>query len=151
MEMTNQDAGSMLMTFIREIWNEGNFENLESLVADPYEIYSDPGDPWNGQAIDHVTFRRRVAYTRNAFLDVHFDVREAIAEEQRVAIRWVMLGTHIGDLPRLPATRKAFAIEGMTFYYFRDGKICGHRQVFDQVGFLSQIGRFALAGPMQGI
>ncbi len=144
MEMTNQDAKSVLTAFITEIWNEGNFLNLESFVTDPYEIYSDPGDPWNGQALDHATFRQRVAYTRNAFPDVHFDVREAIAEDQRVAIRWMMSGTHTGDLPQLPATRRTFAVEGMTFYYFRDGKICGHRQVLDKLGFLSQIGRLRL-------
>lgn len=142
--MTNQSTKSVLTTFIREIWNEGDFSNLQSLVADPYEILGDPGDPWNGQAIDHETFRLRVAYTRNAFPDIYFDVRETVAESERIAVRWLMSGTHLGDLPQLPATRKAFAIEGMTFYYFRDGRICGHRQAFDQLGFLSQIGRLAL-------
>jgi steroid delta-isomerase-like uncharacterized protein len=143
--MTDQDTESVLTKFIREIWNEGDFRNLESLVTDPYEILSDPGDPWNRQSIDHQTFRRRVAHTRNAFPDVHFDVRETVAEGERIAIRWVMSGTHLGDLPQLPATGKPFKIEGMTFYYFRGGKICAHRQAFDQLGFLAQIGRLALS------
>ena len=29
---------------------------------------------------------------------------------------------------------------GMTFYYFEKGKLCGHSQAFDQLGFLGQIG-----------
>lgn len=32
------------------------------------------------------------------------------------------------------------AIPGMTIYYFSAGKICGHWQAFDRLGFLSQIG-----------
>ncbi len=138
------DIQSVLATFIREIWNQGDFRNLESLVTDPYEILSDPGDPWNGQTIDRETFRRRVAYTRGAFPDVHFDVRETIAAPDRAAIRWVMTGTHLGDLPQLPATGKSFAIEGMTFYYFEDARIRAHRQAFDQLGFLKQIGRLSV-------
>jgi steroid delta-isomerase-like uncharacterized protein len=144
METRHRDTKSTLIAFMTEIWNAGDFRNLEALVTDPYKIFSDPGDPWNGQSINHATFRQRVTYTRNAFPDVHFDVREAIAEDERVAIRWVMTGTHLGDLPRLPATGKKFSIEGMTFYYFQNGQIRGHRQAFDQLGFLAQIGRLAL-------
>ena len=145
--MSTHDLESILTKFIREIWNEGDFRNLDSLVTDPYEILSDPGDPWNRKSIDHQTFRQRVAYTRNGFPDVHFDIRETIAEGERMAIRWVMSGTHTGDLPQLPATGKPFTIEGMTFYYFKDGKIRGHRQAFDQLGFLAQIGRLSFGPP----
>ena len=129
------------MQFISEVWNEGDFRNLQSLVADRYEILNDPNDPWNGQVINHETFKRRVACTRNAFPNVHFEVGEMIADGDRIAIRWLMSGTHLGDLPQFSATGKTFAIEGMTFYYFDGFKICGHRQAFDQLGFLMQIGR----------
>jgi steroid delta-isomerase-like uncharacterized protein len=138
---------AILTQFLAEVWNSGDFRNLESLVTNPYHVLSDPGDPWNGQSLDYETLRQRVAYTRNAFPDVHFDVQEMVAEQETVAIRWVMSGTHTGNLPSLPATGKRFAIEGMTFYCFTNGKISGHRQSFNQLGFLAQIGRLdVLAG-----
>ena len=127
-----------------QIWNHGDFQNLNSFVAENYTVLHDPGDPWNGQTLDLEHFQRRVMHTRAAIPDVHFKIEEAIAGEGKAAIRWTMTGTHTGDLPMLPATNKPFAITGMTFYYFEDGKIVGHRQVFDQLGFLAQIGRLNL-------
>jgi len=130
-----------LTQFLDEVWNSGDFRNLERLTTNPYQVLSDPGDPWNGLSLDYQTLRKRVAYTRNAFPDVYFDVQEMIDEQETIAIRWVMSGTHTGNLPGLPASGKPFAIEGMTFYYFTNGKISGHRQSFNQLGFLAQIGR----------
>jgi len=63
-------------------------------------------------------------------------------KDDSVAIRWIMSGTHTGDLPILPPTGRKFSIPGMTFYNFKDEKICGHTQSFDQVGFLKQMGVF---------
>ncbi|HEY3328390.1 MAG TPA: ester cyclase [Capsulimonadaceae bacterium] len=135
---------TVLGQLIDEVWNRGDLTNLESIVADEYEVAGDPGDPWNGQSLDRESFRSRVAYTRGAFPDVRFDVKESLVDGDRVAIRWTMSGTHLGDLLLLPATGKSFAVDGLTFYYFRDGKVAGHRQVFDQLGFLAQIGRLGL-------
>ena len=53
-----------------------------------------------------------------------------------------MSGTHFSDLPQLDATGKHFSINGMTFYYFNENKICGHSQSFDQFAFLKQMGIF---------
>jgi len=55
----------------------------------------------------------RVAYMRNAFPDIYLDFLETAAESERITVRWLMSGTHLGDFPQLPATCKAFAIEGM--------------------------------------
>ena len=78
-------------------------------------------------------------YSRNAFPDLNFDLKEMIEENESVAIRWIMSGTHQGDLPQLPATGQKFSIAGMTFYYFHGDKLCGHSQSFDQFGFLKQM------------
>lgn len=138
--MDSSETVSLVHRFMDEVWNQGDFSRIGVLVADTYTVYSDSGDPWNGKSIDHETFVTRVGYTRRAFPDVRFNIEESIASEDKVAIRWTMTGTHVGDLPSLPATNISFAIQGMTFYYFQHGKIRGHRQAFDQLGFLAQIG-----------
>jgi steroid delta-isomerase-like uncharacterized protein len=144
--MNSLDPAKLIELFIEEVWNRGDFSNLEALVVDPYTIHSDPGDPWNGKSIDYETFRTRVGYTRRAFPDVRFNIDETISGNDKVAIRWTMAGTHLGDLPMLPSSGMPFAITGMTFYYFDHGKICGHRQVFDQLGFLAQIKMLKVGG-----
>ncbi|RME01673.1 MAG: hypothetical protein D6814_01020, partial [Calditrichaeota bacterium] len=119
--MNHKNLKSILRSFLEEVWNSGNFSNLENYLASSYEIKDDPGDPWNGKIINEQIFKERVSYSRNAFPDLHFDIQEMIEENDKVAVRWKMSGTHIGDLPQLPATGKTFIISGMTIYYFKDG------------------------------
>ena len=137
--MTHKNLKTTLRTFIEEVWNNGNFTQLENFVAAKYELKRDPGDPWDGQTLTIPTFKERVLYSRNAFPDLHFEIQDMIEENEKVGLSWIMSGTHQGDLPQLPATGKAFSISGITIYYFEEGKLCGHRQAFDQLGFLSQV------------
>ena len=80
-------------------------------------------------------------YSRNAFPDLNFAIQDMLQEENRVLAFWIMSGTHAGDLPNLPATGQKFAISGMTIYEFDSaGKVCGHTQSYDRMGFLIQMG-----------
>jgi steroid delta-isomerase-like uncharacterized protein len=139
----NKTTRMQLMNlFMQRVWNQGDFSRLSDMVAPDYNVSQDDYDPWSGQVIDHETFKQRVLYSRNAFPDLNFDIQEMAEGDDSVAIRWIMSGTHTGDLPVLPATGRKFSIPGMTFYYFRVEKICGHSQSFDQFGFLKQMGVF---------
>jgi len=138
--MKNRDLKATLSAFMEHLWNKGDFSQIATYVAAEYAIKSDPGDPWDGQVIDHAGFKERVLFSRNAFPDLRFDLEELIAEGDRVVASWIMSGTHLGDLPGLPATGKPFAIRGMTIYYFKGDKVCGHWQAYDRLGFLAQMG-----------
>lgn len=138
--MSAHQLKTTLQTFMDEIWNQGKFDQLAQLVAPAYTVRHDPRDPWEGQTLDHAQFVQRVMYSRNAFPDLHFAIEEMVAEDNRVVSAWTMSGTHLGDLPNLPATGRPFAIPGMTIYDFEAGKVCGHRQSFDQFGFVAQMG-----------
>ncbi len=140
--MSIQSKKQILHQFMKKIWNEGDFSDLCEYVAPEYRVSKDDYDPWSGQTIDHEIFRERVLYSRNAFPDLNFDIREMIEDDDSIAVSWVMSGTHLGDLALLPASGRKFSIEGMTFYYFKDGRLCGHSQTFDQFGFLKQMGVF---------
>jgi steroid delta-isomerase-like uncharacterized protein len=83
--------------------------------------------------------KERVRYSRDAFPELHFEIQEMIEEKGKVAVSWIMSGTHKGDLPQLPATGKSFSISGMMLYYFEESKLCGHTQAFDRLGFLPQM------------
>ena len=131
---------AILRQFMETIWNTGDFARVPDFVADAYTIEEDRGDPWEGQTLDQATFTQRVRYSRDAFPDLRFDIQEMVAEADNVVAKWFMSGTHLGDLPQLPATGRSFKIAGMTIYRINEGKVCGHVQVFDQLAFLGQIG-----------
>ena len=101
-----------------------------------------PGDPWEGQTLDKEEYKQRVLYSRNAFPDLCFNIKEFVTSEDRVVINWVLTGTHQGDLADVPATGKKISMSGLTIYYFGEGKISGHWQVIDRLAFLAQIGMF---------
>lgn len=138
--MLTNNSETTLTTFMDQVWNKGDFSRLSDFIAPQYEIKHDPGDPWDGHSLDNDTFKQRVLFSRNAFPDLNFSIKDMIEEGDKVIAYWVMTGTHQGDLPQLPATGKSFSITGMTIYYFDNEKICGHTQAFDRLGFLSQMG-----------
>lgn len=145
MAMSKRSRKQILSQFMQQVWNEGDFSVLADLVMPEYHVSKDAYDPWSDQTIDHETFRKRVLYSRDAFPDLNFDIGEMIEEHDRIAVSWVMSGTHLGDLAILPASGRKFSIEGMTFYRFNDDRLCGHSQSFDQFGFLKQMGVFGSA------
>jgi steroid delta-isomerase-like uncharacterized protein len=139
--MTQPDLKATLQQFMDAIWNAGNYDAVPTYVSEQYTVKHDPGDAWEGQTLDHATFIERVRYSRNAFPDLNFDIQQMVAEGQRVVAFWVMSGTHNGDLTDLPATGRPFRISGMTIYDFDAyGKVSGHTQAYDRLGFLAQLG-----------
>jgi steroid delta-isomerase-like uncharacterized protein len=159
--MDEKNLKSVLTTFIKQVWNNGDFteiENfitkqvwnngdfteIENFITPEYEIKNDPGDPWDGQILRIEKYKARVLYSRDAFPDLRFEIRDMIEENGKVVLSWMASGTHDGDLPQLPATGKRFSVSGLTIYYFEGSKICGHTQSFDRLGFLSQIGFLGL-------
>ncbi|RME97456.1 MAG: hypothetical protein D6768_19620 [Chloroflexi bacterium] len=138
--MPEADNQAILIHFIEQIWNQGNFDDVESVVAPRYTIHRDPGDPWEGQTLDRETFKKRVLYSRTAFPDLRFIIEEVVAAAGKVAIGWYFTGTHRGDLPGVPASGQKINMPGLTIYYFNQGQISGHWQVIDRLGFLAQVG-----------
>lgn len=125
---------TILVEFIEEIWNKGNLDAADKFISTPYTIYHDPGDPWEGQSLDLATFKKRVMASRLIFPDLHFILKDVVAEGDKVAISWIFQGTQKADLPGLPATGKSVAVSGLTIYSFSNGKITGHWQVIDRLG-----------------
>lgn len=123
----------------RLVWSQGEYGAIARLVAPRYVIHSDPGDPCEGQTLDHGTYAGRVRYSRTAFPDLTFTAHELVAAGDRVAVRWSAEGTHAGDLPELPATGKHVGFSGQTIYELSEGRVAGHWQVVDRLGFVQQV------------
>lgn len=138
--LTNQKNKEVVLLLIDQIWNKGDFENLDQLIAPEYTIRHDPGDPWEGQTIDPATFKERVLISRSVLPDQKFHIEDIVSEDNKVAISWKFTGTQTGDHPQLPATNKAVNISGLTIYYLSNGKITGHWQVLDKLRLFEQLG-----------
>ncbi len=130
----------VLAEFMEAVWNQGDAAAVDRFLADRYVIHSDPGDPWDGRTLSRDEFRQRLITSRAPFPDLRFDVSETIAQGDRVAIAWTMRGHQTGAVAGHPGTGRAIEVQGMTVYYFADGRITGHRQVVDRLTAGRQLG-----------
>ncbi|MGE5222244.1 MAG: ester cyclase [Omnitrophica WOR_2 bacterium] len=81
----------------------------------------------------------------DAFPDLHFDVRDVIAQGDKVSVTWRVKGTHKGPLlsPKgdtLPATNKKIDLPGCTIYQISRDKVVHQEIYWDMVTLLTQLG-----------
>lgn len=77
---------------------------------------------------------------RGGFPDIQWTLEEIVAEENTIAVRFIMQGTHQGYFFGIPPTGKEIKVNAMNFYYFLDGKIVKEYGQPDIFGLLQQIG-----------
>jgi steroid delta-isomerase-like uncharacterized protein len=138
--MNSEQNKEVVIRLIDEVWSKGKLDMVDELVAPQYTLRHDPGDPWNGKTLDIDTYKERVNHSRTIISDQQFHITDAVADENKVAVSWHFTGKHAGSMPGLPATNKPIDVSGLTIYYLADGKVTGHWQVVDRLGFIGQIG-----------
>ena len=85
-------------------------------------------------------FRVIIAGLRTSFPDIHYTIDEAVADSDRVAVRWHWTGTHKAPFRGFPATGRAVENAGLGIFRLEDGKIVAATLETDRLGFLEQIG-----------
>jgi steroid delta-isomerase-like uncharacterized protein len=118
-----------------EVWHQGDLERIEELFASDF-VRHDPGREIRGREEN----RQFIKGFRAAFPDVHFTVLDQIAEGDKVAVRYRLEATHLGDFQGMPPTRKQVAYSGILIYRVANGKIAEQWTEFDLLGFLKQLG-----------
>ena len=133
----------VLKNFIEQVWNQGNIEAIADFIAPTYNVFHDPGDPWEGQTLDLEGFKNRVAVSRAPVPDQKFQIQEIYEQDNRVCITWLWSGTQQGEVAGFPASGKKLEMSGATVYHFEDGKIKGHWQIADRLGIYQQLQTFS--------
>lgn len=121
------------------VWSLGDLEAIDRLVATRYTVHSDPGDPWEGQVLDHQAYGRRVQEWRRALPDLQLSLEEAVGSNDKVAVRWRAEGTHEGPWRGVAATHRRLRFGGHAIYELAAGTVCGHWQVLDRQGLAEQL------------
>jgi steroid delta-isomerase-like uncharacterized protein len=82
-----------------------------------------------------------VHWMRTGFSDVQWHAEEMIAQDNKVAVRWTLTGTHDGEFMGVKPTGKKVKVTLMNFYYFNDeGKVINDIAAEGMVGFLRPLG-----------
>lgn len=128
-------AATMRSTYERI--SAGDLDGFAALVADDFvERDEIPGlPPTKDGMLDY--FRMLLA----AFPDMHLEVEDLIASEDKTVARVTATATHQGEFMGIPATDKRAEMQLIDIMRFdNDGLVCEHWGVADMLSLMQQLG-----------
>jgi len=81
-----------------------------------------------------------IGMMRGGFPDIQWSVEETVSEEDKLAVRFIMRGTHTGTFFGVPPTGKSIKVQAINFYRFSNNQIIEEYGQPDMLGLLQQIG-----------
>jgi steroid delta-isomerase-like uncharacterized protein len=133
----SQQNKEMVRRSIEDVWNQGRFEVVDDYVSSDLVIH---GSTATGEVHGADGVRTYFGALRAAFPDLHFTIKDQVAEGDRVVTRWIGSGTHHGEFQGMPPTGKSAQISGIDIDRVVDGKIVECWSSFDELGLMMQLG-----------
>lgn len=127
-------------TVVKEIfehaWSDGDLEALDRVLSDNFHYLSHSvAEPISSAS----SYKDLISAYRKAFPDLTISAEEVVAEDNTVVMRWMLRGTHEGDLPQLPATGKQVEVGGVSFLKLEWGKVTEERANWDLLTLINQL------------
>lgn len=120
-----------------EAWSKGDFEAFKEVVAPEYVYYMPSGSTKSLSREETIEMGKMV---HNGFPDVTFSIEEMFAVGDRVISRYIMRGTHQGEIQGIPATGNKIEISGIMINRIENGKVVEDREEADMLGLMQQLG-----------
>jgi steroid delta-isomerase-like uncharacterized protein len=98
-----------------------------------YHLFTD-------NALDPERVERVFAMIHRAFPDLSVAQADSVTEGDKVAFRWMMSGTHEGELMGVAPTGQQVAVMGIDIFRIENGEILDYWGEFDVMGMLRQLG-----------
>ncbi len=137
-EITKEERNkAVLSREMSEAWTRGNLDIIDELVASDYVMH-DPSQP--GEIRGREALKQYIVAFRTAFPDLQMAFDDMVVENDSVATRVRLKGTHNGPLVGIPATGREVSVWGLSIDRLQDGKIVETHVIFDLTGLLRQIG-----------
>ena len=114
----------------------GDVTALEAVLAPDFRLHM-AGMP---AALDRAAASGMLAGLLAGLPGVRHELRELVAEGDRVAVRLDAVGTHGGEFLGVPASGRPVTIAAMNLFRVHDGRIAEQWVQMDALGALQQIG-----------
>ena len=130
---TNKEV---IQAFLEDVINEGRLERADDLAKEDFVEL----DPLPGQEQGREGLKAVIRQLRTAFPDMHWVVKEMVAESDKVVTRFVWTGTQRGEFLGIPATGRSVEVKGVVIDRLEDGKMADSRILMDTFGLMQQLG-----------
>lgn len=125
---------------LSELFEKGNMAAADQLVHPDFVNHeAPPGNPQGPEGL-----KETVTWLRGLWGSMRAEIEDEICEGDKVVVRLVMHGRHVGEFLGKAPTGKEFAAEHIHIYRIQDGKLLEHWSVRDDLGQPIQLG---LIGP----
>ena len=135
--MSTEENKALARRVLEEIFNKGNLDAADELLAPDY-VDHDAAMPEDIHGPEG--FKQYVGAYRSAFSDLHVEIEDQIAEEDKVVTRWTGTGTHDGELAGIPPTGNRVTFPGMEIVHISDGKLVEGWEGYDMTNLMRQLG-----------
>lgn len=133
--MSAKTNKSQMLRFI-EFINTADINLGKELISEDAVFYA----PTNSEPLRGIEgYMFILNMMRNSFPDIKWELDEMIADENNIAARFTMTGTHKGNFLDIAPTGKVIKINAMNFYRFYNGKIVEEYGQPDIFGLIQQI------------
>jgi steroid delta-isomerase-like uncharacterized protein len=110
---------ALVRKFFEEAWGKGNLATVDEFMAAEYVEHPHPSTLSPGAE----GLKQVIAAYRTAFPDLKTMLDDIFAEGDRVAFRWSVSGTHLGDWLGIPPTGNHVAANGITVFRISGGMV----------------------------
>jgi steroid delta-isomerase-like uncharacterized protein len=127
----------LVRRFYQEVYVDWNMAMVDAALSPRFVSHDWP----EGGATGPQAFRDYYSVLRSAVPDAHYVVDDLIAEDDKVMVRWRLLGTHQGAFNGIPATGRPITLKGIAVYRVEGGKLMERWVVSDLYGALQDAAR----------
>jgi len=132
--MSLEENKALVRRFVEEVQCQHNLAAIDELLAPDFVDHSSPGAEGRAAA------RQFFSMMFTAFPDMHFTIRQQIAEGDKVLTYKTFHGTHLGPFMGVAPTGRPVTMDVMDILTVAGGKITEHWTVADFLGMMQQIG-----------
>jgi predicted ester cyclase len=134
--IANEQNRSVAHRFLEGVLNRGDLALVDEIFDPTFVDHSEP----EGLPSDLEGVKAGVAAFRRAFPDLHLELADGIAADDKVVSRVIGQGTMRGELFGLPATGQSATWQEIHIARIVDGRFVEHWSLADQLGMLRQLG-----------
>jgi predicted ester cyclase len=120
----------------REIWNQRQFEKIPEYFAEEFISEYSPNPPRRGLR----ELREAVERSHATFEGFREEVRQVVADDERVVIHFTIKGVQKGPWGPVPPTGKEVAFDEIVIMTVRNRKVVHQVGVIDNLTGLRQVG-----------
>lgn len=127
--------------FYEEVWNERREATIDAMMAGDMR-----GKMEDRDVAGPAEFKQARREMLAAFPDLRITVEDVIEQDDKVAVRWSVVGTHAGALAGLPPTNRKFSSRGISWLEFQNGRIVRGWDSWNLGALIANLSEAAKAG-----